>query len=128
MDEEKYELHEERKNVLWLIDSFIHQINSMRKFLAGVAISAIVMTPFAILLSVYLLSHPSFLTILEKEGVFGIGLFSLLTVVIIISVILFITGILQYRKIRFWYKKYTEYKKAKDDIDRKISEKFNFEE
>ncbi len=119
---------EERKNVLWLLDSFIDQVNSMRKFLGGVAISAIIMTPFALMLSVFLITHPSFFAILEKEDQFGLMLLTLLILIIVISSILFITGLLQYRKIKSWYKNYQEYRRITDDIDKKISEKFDFDD
>jgi hypothetical protein len=56
-----------------------------------------------------------------------LGLVVLLTSVIIISSILFVTGILQYKQIGSWHKKYESYKKEKDDIDQYIANKFNIE-
>jgi hypothetical protein len=47
-----------------------------------------------------------------------------LIAVIIISSILFVTGILQYRQIGSWHKKYESYKKEKDDINQYIANKF----
>ncbi len=126
--DENSEISEERKNVLWLLDSFIDQINNMRKFLGGVAIAAIIMTPFALILSIFLLTHPSFFTILDQEDQFGVMLLTLLVLIIMISAVLFITGILQYRKIRVWYRNYIEYRRMNEDIDKKISEKFDFED
>ena len=86
------------------------------------------MTPFALMLSVFLITHPSFFAILEKEDQFGLMLLTLLILIIVISSILFITGLLQYRKIKSWYKNYQEYRRITDDIDKKISEKFDFDD
>ena len=64
---------------------------------------------------------------LETESEFGFGLVILLSAVIIISSILFVTGILQYRQIGSWHKKYESYKKEKDDVEQYISNKFKFD-
>ena len=50
-----------RENILSLMDSFIEQITSIRKTLLGVSISALILAPLAIGLSVYLILHPSLL-------------------------------------------------------------------
>jgi hypothetical protein len=47
------------------MDSFIEQITAIRKTLLGVSISALILAPLAIGLSIYLLLHPSFFAILE---------------------------------------------------------------
>jgi hypothetical protein len=54
--------------ILRLIDRFIEQIFHIRKTLLGVSISAVIMAPIAIGLSVYLLRHPSFIVILDMEN------------------------------------------------------------
>jgi hypothetical protein len=117
----------ERNNILSLLDSFIEQIHKIRKFLIGLAISSIILAPIAISLALYLFTHQSFFRVLEAESDFGFGLVILLSAVIIISSILFVTGILQYRQIGSWHKKYESYKKEKDDIDHYISNKFKFD-
>lgn len=73
-----------RENILSLMDSFIEQITSIRKTLLGVSISALILAPFAIGLSVYLILHPSFFAILEIENEFGFVLIILLGAVLII--------------------------------------------
>jgi hypothetical protein len=117
----------ERNNILTIIDSFIEQITKIRRFFIGVSISSIILAPIAISLALYLFTHQSFFRILEAERDFGFGLVILLTSVIIISSILFITGILQYKQIGSWHKKYESYKKEKDDIDHYIANKFKIE-
>ena len=114
----------ERNNILNIIDSFIEQITTIRRFFIGVSISSIILAPIAISLALYLFTHPSFFRIVEAEREFGFGLVVLLTAVIIISSILFVTGILQYRQIGSWHKKYESYKKEKDDVEQYISNKF----
>ncbi len=114
----------ERNNILNIIDSFIEQITKIRRFFIGVSISSIILAPIAISLAIYLFTHQSFFKIVEAEREFGLGLVVLLTSVIIISSILFVTGILQYRQIDSWHKKYESYKKEKDDINQYIANKF----
>lgn len=114
----------ERNNILNIIDSFIEQITKIRRFFIGVSISSIILAPIAISLAIYLFTHQSFFRIVEAEREFGLGLVVLLTAVVIISSILFVTGILQYRQIDSWHKKYESYKKEKDDINQYIANKF----
>ena len=117
----------ERNNILYLLDSFIEQIHKIRKFLIGVSISSIILAPIAISLALYLFTHQSFFRILEAESDFGFGLIIFLSAVIIISSILFVTGIIQYKRIDLWHKKYESYKKEKDNVEQYISNKFNFD-
>src|SRR5918911_4425473 len=86
-----------RYGVLNLIDTFIEQIFHIRKTLLGLSISALVMAPIAIGLSVYLLRHPSFTAVLDIENDFGIVLAVLLAAIIIISSMWLVVGITQYR-------------------------------
>jgi hypothetical protein len=110
-----------RENILSLMDSFIEQITNIRRTLLGVSISALVLAPLAIGLSAYLILHPSFFAILEIENEFGLVLSILLGAVLIISSIWLISGIRQYRSMSSWSKRYNEYKKEKEDMDRKIA-------
>ena len=120
-------MNSERNNIIYLLDSFIEQINKIRNFLIGVSVSSIILAPIAISLVLYLVTHPSFLKVLEAESEFGFGLVVLLSAVIIISSILFVTGIIQYRQIGSWHKKYQSYRKDKDEVEQYISNKFKFD-
>lgn len=124
MDSDDNTILNERNNILNIIDSFIEQITKIRRFFIGVSISSIILAPIAISLAIYLFTHQSFFRIVEAEREFGLGLVVLLTDVVIISSILFVTGILQYRQIDSWHKKYESYKKEKDDINQYIANKF----
>ena len=124
MNSDDNTLLDERNNILTIIDSFIEQIAKIRRFFIGVSISSIILAPIAISLALYLFTHQSFFRIVEAEREFGFGLVVLLIAVIIISSILFVTGILQYRQIDSWHKKYESYKKEKDDINQYIANKF----
>jgi hypothetical protein len=113
-----------RQDILTLLDSFIHQIQNMRRILLGMSVSAIVLAPLAIALSVYLLLHPSFFAVLETENEFGLVLTVLLGAVMIISGIWLFTGLRQYYSMNQWKKRYEEYRKEKEAIDRKIASQF----
>jgi hypothetical protein len=116
-----------RENLLTLMDTFIQQILNIRKTLLGVSVSALVLAPIAIGLSVYLIRHPSFFAILEIENEFGTVLSILLGSVIIISSIWLYAGIKQYRKIGSWNSRYNAYINEKKEINRKISAQFGLE-
>jgi hypothetical protein len=122
-DREK-DLGTSRHNILRLVDNFIEQIFQIRKTLRGVSVSAMILAPLALALSVYLLRHPSFFAILEIENEFGLVLSLLLGAVIITSSIWLIIGIRQYRLIGSWNKRYNEYIKDKEAIDRKIASQY----
>jgi hypothetical protein len=113
-----------RYRILSLIETFIDQILHIRKTLLGVSISAVVMAPIAIGLSVYLLRHPSFLAILDIENDFGIVLAVLLGAIIIISSVWLVVGIRQYRLIGSWNKRYGDYVREKQEIDRTIASQY----
>lgn len=116
-----------RANLLTLMDTFIQQILNIRKTLLGVSISALILAPIAIGLSVYLIRHPSFFAILEIENEFGTVLSILLGSVITISCIWLYAGIRQYKKIGSWNSRYKAYLNEKREINRKISSQFGLE-
>jgi hypothetical protein len=114
MSNEERRLSISRHNILSLVDSFIEQIFQIRKILRGVSISAMILAPLAIVLSIYLLLRPSFFAVLEIENEFGLVLSILLGAIIIISSLWLIAGVKQYRSISSWNKRYSEYVKEKD--------------
>ena len=116
-----------RHNILNIIDSFIEQVFQIRKILFGVSISALILAPLAIGLSIFLLQHRSFFAVLEIENEFGIVLGILLIAVIIISSIWLIAGVKQYRSITSWNKRYKEYIKEKQENDRNISSRYGLD-
>jgi hypothetical protein len=117
---------EYRENILNLMLNFIEQITSIRKTLLRVSISALLLSPLAIGLSIYLILHPSFFAILEIKNEFGLVLSILLAAVFIISFIWLTSGVRQYRSISPWSKRYDEYKKEKENMDRKIAIEYRF--
>jgi len=116
-----------RHNILTIIDSFIEQIFQIRKTLFGVSISALILAPIAIGLSIFLLQHPSFFAVIEIENEFGIVLAILLVAVITISSIWLIGGVKQYRSISSWNKRYKEYTKEKQEIDRDVAKRYGLD-
>ena len=85
------------------------------------------MAPLAIALSIYLLRHPSFFAVLEIENEFGLILSILLGSVIVISSIWLITGIRQYRLVGSWNKRYNEFMKEKEEMDKKVALKYGLD-
>lgn len=125
--DERKRLNTSRHDVLSIVDDFIEQIFQIRKILRGVSISAMILGPLAIALSVYLVWNPSFFAILEIENEFGLVLSILLGAVIIISLLWLITGIRQYRLIGSWNKRYNEYIKEKQEIDKSIASQYGLD-
>jgi NADH:ubiquinone oxidoreductase subunit 5 (subunit L)/multisubunit Na+/H+ antiporter MnhA subunit len=117
-----------RQDILALLDGFIQQMQNIRRILLGMSISAIVLAPLAIALSIYLLFHPSFFAILERENEFGLVLTVLLGAVIITSGIWLVTGIRQYYSMNQWKKRYEQYQREKEAIDRKIASQFGLDQ
>src|ERR687886_734805 len=114
-----------RYGILSLIDAFIAQIFHIRRTLLGVSISALVMAPIAIGLSVYLLRHPSFIAVLDIENDFGIVLGVLLGAIIITSSVWLVIGIRQYRIVGSWNKRYGDYIREKQERDRVIASQYS---
>ena len=117
-----------RQDILTLLDGFIQQIQNISRILLGMSVSAIVLAPLAIALSVYLLFHPSFFAVLETENEFGLVLTVLLGAVIITSGIWLVTGIRQYHSMSQWKKRYEDYRREKQAIDRKIASQFGLDQ
>jgi hypothetical protein len=113
-----------RYDFLSLVDGFIDRAFQIRKTLLRVSLSAVILAPLSIALSTFLLLHPSFFAVLEIENEFGLVLSLLLGAVIIISSIWLITGIRQYFLINSWKKKYNEYLKEKQEMDRSIASQY----
>jgi hypothetical protein len=126
-EDEDVEFSVSRSNVLSIIDNFIEQILQIRKTLFGVFLSALILAPLAIGLSVFLLRHPSFLAVLDIENEFGIVLGMLLFAVIIISSIWLLVGIKQYLSINKWNQRYREYTREKQEVDRNIGTKYGLD-
>ena len=115
-------------DILNLVDGFIDQISKIGTILKGVSISALILAPIAIALSIFLLTHSSFFTILENEDEFGLVLLILLGSVIAIASVWIVAGLRQYRMISTWNKRYNEYIVSKEEIQKTIASEFGFTE
>jgi len=109
------------------MDSFIEKIQRIRGLMLGVSISALILAPFAIGISVYLLTHPKFLHLVENETEFALMLILFLTVVLVTSGIWLVTGIQQFRSLSSWNKRYCDYLKKREDLDESISSEYNLD-
>ncbi|MDQ3718114.1 MAG: hypothetical protein M3311_03045 [Thermoproteota archaeon] len=117
-----------RQDILSVLESFIQQIQDIRRILLGMSVSAIVLAPLAIALSIYLLFHPSFYAVLETEDEFGLVLTVLLGAVIITSGTWLVSGVRQLYSMSQWKKRYEEYRREKEAIDRKIASQFGLDQ
>lgn len=117
-----------RFDLLDLMDSFISKILQLRQILLGVSLSGFILAPFAIGLSIFLLTHKNFVIVLDNEYDFGVALSILLGLIIAISVGWMITGIRQYQTLKSWNKKYHEYLQQKDEIDKKIASQYGLDQ
>jgi hypothetical protein len=118
----------ESKDILRSMDGFIEKIQQLRGVMLGVSFSALILAPFAIGISLYLITHPKFLLLLEQEGDFGIILIVLLVGILVTSGIWLVTGIRQFRSLSKWNNRYCDYLKRKETLDNAITSKFHLDE
>lgn len=111
-----------------VIESFVEQIQTTRKLLFGITISAFILAPLAIGLSVYLVKHEHFFFILEEYDEFGTFLVVLLATVTIVSSIWLVFGIQQFVLLKSWNTRYSSYIKKKEKLDEKILSSFELDE
>jgi hypothetical protein len=117
-----------RFSIIEIIESFIDKINQIQKTLVGISITALILAPMAIGLSIYLIMHPHFFFILEGYDEFGLFLAISLGIIITVSVTWFVLGIRQYMMLKSWSTKYSNYTQRKEQIDDKISSEFKLDE
>lgn len=117
-----------RNGVLEIIESFVDKIQKIRMLLVGISVSALILAPFAIGMSAYLITHEQFYFILDEYDEFGTFLSALLGTVIVISIIWLTLGIRQYMMLKSWNERYVKYIKRKEEIDEKISSQFGLDE
>ena len=116
-----------REDIISTVDNFIEKIQDLRKVMLGVSISGLILAPFSIGLSIYLLAHPAFYVILEEKDEFGIFLGVLLGGIIGVSGIWMVTGIRQYKSLNNWNHRYCGYLKKKQDLDSHIISEYNLD-
>lgn len=121
-------MKDNQNDILRSMDVFIEKIQHLRGLMLGVSLSAIFLAPLAIVLSLYLTTHPKFLNILENENEFGFILIVLITVVLVTSGIWLITGLQQFRSLSSWNKRYSNYLKKREDLDKLISSEYKLDE
>jgi len=110
------------------MDLFIEKIQQLKGLMLGVSFSAIILAPLAIGISLYLLTHPRFLNLVENEGEFAILLTILLTAVLVTSGIWLVAGIQQFRSLSSWNKRYCNYLKKRENLDKDIASKYHLDD
>lgn len=119
---------QERADIISTVDNFIEKVQKMRRIMIGVSVSAVVLAPFAIGLSIYLMTHPAFFAILEDKDEFGTFLGVMLGGIIGISGIWLGTGIRQYRSLSNWNERYSKYLKKREELDSQIATEYHLSE
>lgn len=117
-----------RVDLIDIMDGFISKILTIRKTLLSVSISGFVLAPFSIGISIFLFTHPHFFRVLQGEYEFGLALSILLTIIISVSVVWMIMGIRQHKILKSWDKKYKEFLKQKEEIDKKIASRYGLDQ
>ena len=119
---------EHNQSIREVIESFVEHIQTTKKLLFGITISALILAPLAIGLSIYLIKHEHFFFILDEYDEFGTFLVILLVTVIIVSSIWLGLGIRQFTLLKPWNARYSSYIKKKEKLDEKISSSFDLDE
>jgi len=119
---------QDRNDILSSMDGFIEKIQQLKGMMLGVSLSALVLAPFAVGISGYLITHPKFLKLIENENEFGFMLIVLLTMVPITSGIWLVTGLRQLKSLSSWNKRYSNYLKKRESLDESISSQFHLDE
>ncbi|MEM2785755.1 MAG: hypothetical protein QW652_03730 [Candidatus Nitrosotenuis sp.] len=117
-----------RFSLIEVIESFIEKINNIRITLLGISISGLILAPFAIGMSAYLITHPHFFFVLDEYDEFGVFLSISLAIVIVVSLVWFVFGMRQYVILKSWNEKYTRYIRKKEKIDSEISSQFELDD
>ncbi|MFQ5440317.1 MAG: hypothetical protein ACE5DL_02535 [Nitrosopumilaceae archaeon] len=119
---------DQKEDILSAMDGFIEKIQQIKGVMLGVSLSALVLAPFAIGISAYLITHPTFLILIENENEFGFLLIVLLTMVLIVSGIWLVAGLRQFKSLNKWNKRYCDYKEKRDNLDKTIAAKFHLDD
>ena len=93
-------LNDERKDILSSVDEFIAKIQQLRSVMLGVSLSALILAPTAIIISLYLITHPKFLLLIEQESDFGFLLVVMLVMTFVTSGIWLVAGFRQFKSLK----------------------------
>ena len=124
----KYMSEQSNNDILSSMDSFIEKIQQIKGMMWGVSLSALILAPFALGITAYLITHPNFYLVIEGENEFGLLLIILLTMVLVTSGIWFVAGIRQLKSLRSWNKRYCNYLTKKEKLDDEITSKFHLDD
>ena len=116
----------EHGNLLTQIDELIERVNSVRGVFLGMSFAAIILAPLSILLSAYLILHPSFYKLIDSEDGFGYVLSLFLGIVISVSFTWLITGLRQHQALKSWNKRHQNYLAEKNRIEQVIAAQYGF--
>lgn len=113
-----------RNDIISTLDDIIEKVQRLRGIMLGMSLSVVVLAPFAIIISVYLATHPHFLVVVENENEFGYVLLIMIVGILTVSGIWLYTGIKQFRTLSGWNKRYRNYRTKREQLDNEISSEY----
>ena len=120
-------LNDESKDILGSMDEFIEKIQHLKGVMLGVSLSALILAPLAIIISLYLSTHPNFLLLIGQENEFGLMLFVMIVVTLVTSGIWLVAGLKQFNSLNKWNHRYCNYLKKKEQLDQSISSQYDLD-
>jgi hypothetical protein len=108
-------------NILNLIDSFIEQMLKITNILKLMSISSLIMIVIAWGVTMYIIYHPLFISLLTIDSEFRLTLYILIASILGIFSMCIINAIRQYKIINSWNKRYQAFILRKYDLDKKIA-------
>ena len=107
-------------NILNLIDSFIEQMLKITNILKLMSISSLIMIMIALGVTMYIIYHPLFISLLTIDSEFRLTLYILIASILGIFSMCIINAIRQYKIINSWNKRYQAFILRKYELDKKI--------
>ena len=108
-------------NILNLIDSFIEQMLKITNILKLMSISSLIMIMIALGVTMYIIYHPLFISLLTIDSEFRLTLYILIASILGIFSMCIINAIRQYKIINSWNKRYQAFILRKNELDKKIA-------
>lgn len=108
-------------NILNLIDSFIEQMLKITNILKLMSISSLIMIMIALGVTMYIIYHPLFISLLTIDSEFRLTLYILIASILGIFSMCIISAIRQYKIINSWNKRYQAFILRKNELDKKIA-------
>ena len=112
-------------NLFKVMDGIIYQLNATKRLFIIMILSMMILPPIALLISSLLIAPPfqdsNSFPALHRDG-FGVRFFDLRILPLVISLVWLGIGIRQWFILSKWTKRYVQYKKMQENIDKKLAD------